>query len=65
VTVEISHLTGPEDVYTLSLEHSSIEVMAAILKIMGDMDKKIYRSIVFMNYLQGVKVWGLGKKIFD
>ena len=66
VTVEISHLTGPEDVYTLSIEHSSIDkVIAAISKIMGDTDKKIYRGMVFMNYLQAVKVWGLGKKIFD
>jgi hypothetical protein len=66
VTVEISHLTGPEDVYTLSIEHSSFDkVIAAISKIMGDMDKKIYRGMVFMNYLQGVKVWGLGKKVFD
>jgi hypothetical protein len=32
---------------------------------MGDMEKKIYRGMVFMNYLQGVKVWGLGKKVFD
>ena len=66
VTVEISHLTGPEDVYTLSIEHSSIDkVIAAISKIKGDTDKKIYRDMVFMNYLQAVKVWGLGKKIFD
>jgi hypothetical protein len=66
VTVEISHLTGPEDVYTLSIEHSSFDkVIAAISKIMGDMDKKIYRGMVFMNYLHCVKVWGLGKKIFD
>ncbi|MGH9995241.1 MAG: hypothetical protein ACRD4J_08415 [Nitrososphaeraceae archaeon] len=66
VTVEISHLTGPEDVYTLCIEHSSIDkVIAAISKIMGDTDKKIYRGMVFMNYLQAVKVWGLGKKIFD
>ena len=66
VTVEISHLTGPEDVSTLCIEHSSIDkVIAAISKIMGDTDKKIYRGMVFMNYLQAVKVWGLGKKIFD
>jgi hypothetical protein len=66
VTVEISHLTGPEDVYTLCIEHSSIDkVIAAISKIMVDTDKKIYRGMVFMNYLQAVKVWGLGKKIFD
>ena len=66
VTVEISHLTGPEDVYTLCIEHSSIDkVIAAISKIMGDTDEKIYRGMVFMNYLQAVKVWALGKKIFD
>jgi hypothetical protein len=66
VTVEISHLTGPEDVYTLCIEHSSIDkVIAAISKIMGDTDEKIYRGMVFMNYLQAVKVWGLGKKIID
>jgi hypothetical protein len=66
VTVEISHLTGPEDVYTLSIEHSSIDkVIAAISKIMEDTDKEIYGGMVFMNYLQAVKVWGLSKKIFD
>jgi hypothetical protein len=66
VTVEISHLTGPEDVYTLCIEHSSIDkVIAAISKKMGDTDKKIYRGMIFMNYLQAVKAWGLGKKIFD
>lgn len=66
VTVEISHLTGPEDVYTLCIEHSSIDkVISAISNIMADTDKKIYRGMVFMNYLQAVKVWGLGKKIFD
>lgn len=66
VTVEISQLTGPEDVYTLCIEHSSIDkVIAAISKMIGDTDKKIYRGMIFMNYLQAVKVWGLGKKIFD
>jgi hypothetical protein len=66
VTVEISHLSGPEDVYTLCIEHSIIDkVIAAISKIMGEPDKKIYRGMVFMNYLQAVKVWGLGKKIFE
>jgi hypothetical protein len=66
VTVEISHLSGPEEIYTLCTEHSSIDkVISAISKIMADTDKKIYRGMVFMNYLQAVKVWGLGKKIFD
>jgi hypothetical protein len=32
--------------------------------IMRDVDKQIYRSMIFMNYLQAVKIWGLGKKIF-
>jgi len=66
VTVEISHLASPEEVSTLSIEHSSIDnVLAARPKIMGNVDKKIYRGMISMNYLQAVKVWGLGKKIFD
>ena len=66
VTVEISHLASPEDVSTLSIEHSCIDmVMAAIPSIMRDVDKQAYRSMIFMNYLQVVKIWGLGKKIFD
>jgi hypothetical protein len=64
VTVEISHLAIPEDVSTLSVEHARIDkVIAAIPKIMRDVDKQIYRDMIFMNYLQAV--WGLGKKIFD
>ena len=66
VTVEISHLANPEDVCTLSLEHANIDkVIAAIPKIMRDVDKQIYRGMKFMNYLQAIKIWGLGKKIFD
>lgn len=66
VTVEISPLKSPEDVYTLSIEHASIDkVISAISKIMRDVDKQIYRNMIFMNYLQAVKIWGLGKKIFD
>ena len=66
VTVEISDLIGPEDVSTLSIEHVSIDnVIAGIPKIMRDVDKQIYRGMIFMNYLQAVKLWGLGKKIFD
>ena len=66
VTVEISHLASPEDVSTLSIEHSCIDmVMAAIPSIMRDVDMQVYRSMIFMNYLQVVKIWGLGKKIFD
>jgi hypothetical protein len=65
VTVEISHLSSPEDISTLSIEHSSIDmVMAAIASIMRDVDKQIYKGMMFMNYLQAVKIWGLGKKIF-
>jgi hypothetical protein len=65
-TIEISHLAGPEDVFTLSIEHASIDkVIAAIPKIMRDADKQTYRGMIFMNYLQAVKIWGLGKKIFD
>jgi hypothetical protein len=65
-TIEISHLAGPEDVSTLSIEHANIDkVIAAIPKIMRDEDKQIYRGMVFMNYLQAVKIWGLGKKVFD
>jgi len=64
VTVEISHLAIPEDVSTLSVEHARIDkVIAAIPKIMRDVDKQIYRDMIFMNYLQAV--WGQGKKIFD
>jgi hypothetical protein len=64
VTIEVSNLTSPEDVCTLSVKHSSIDkVRAAIPKIMRDVDKQIYRDMIFMNYLQAV--WGLGKKIFD
>ncbi|MGH9974819.1 MAG: hypothetical protein ACRD8Z_03145 [Nitrososphaeraceae archaeon] len=66
VTVEISHLASPEDVCTLSLEHASIDkVIAAIPKIMRDVDKQIYTGMIFMNYLQAIKTWGLGKKVFD
>ena len=66
MTVEISHLASPEDVSTLSIEHPSIDmVIAAIPKIMRDVDKQIYRGMIFMNYLQAVKIWELGKKIFD
>jgi hypothetical protein len=66
VTVEGSHLAGPEDVSTLSIEHSCIDMaLAAIASTMRDVDKQIYRSMIFMNYLQAVKIWGLGKKIFD
>ena len=66
VTVEISHLASPEDVSTLSIEHPSIDmVVAAITMIMRDVEKQIYRGMIFMNYLQAVKIWGLSKKIFD
>lgn len=65
VTVEISHLARPENVFTLSIEDRAIDnVIAAISKIMGSTDKGIYRGMLFMNYLQAVKVWGLGKKMF-
>jgi hypothetical protein len=65
-TIEISHLAGPEDVFTLSIEHASIDkVITAIPKIMRDADKQTYRGIIFMNYLQAVKKWGIGKKLFD
>jgi hypothetical protein len=63
VTVEISHLASPENVSTLSIEHSNIDkVITAISMMMRNEDKKIYRGMVFMNYLQAVKVWGLDKK---
>ena len=66
MTVEISQLASPEDVSTLSIEHSCIDmVIAAIASIMRDVDKQIYKGMIFMNYLQAVKIWGLGKKIFD
>jgi hypothetical protein len=65
-TIEISHLAGPEDVFTLSIEHASIDkVIAAIPKIMRYASKQTYRGMIFMNYLQAVKIWGLGKKLFD
>jgi hypothetical protein len=65
VTIEISHLARPENVFTLSIEDTAIDnVIAAISKIMRGMDKRIYRGMIFMNYLQAVKIWGLGKKIF-
>lgn len=65
VTVEISHLARPENVFTLSIEDTAIDnVIAAMSKIMRGMDKRIYRGMIFMNYLQAVKIWGLGKKIF-
>lgn len=66
VAIEVSHLTSSEDAFTLSVEHPSInKVRAAIPKLMRDMDKQIYRGLVFLNYLQAVKIWGLGEKIFD
>ena len=65
VTIEISHLARPENVFTLSIEDRAIDnVIAAISKIMRSTDKRIYRGMIFMNYLQAVKVWGLGKRIF-
>jgi hypothetical protein len=58
-------LARPENVFTLSIEDTAIDsVIAAISKIMRGMDKRIYRGMIFMNYLQAVKIWGLGKKIF-
>lgn len=66
VTIEVSHVLSPEDVYTLSVDHSSVEmVRAAIPMLMRNMDKRVYRGMVFTNYLQVVKMWGLEKKIFD
>jgi hypothetical protein len=66
VTVEISHLILPEDVFTLSVEHVTVDnEIAAISKIVRDIDIRAYRGMVFMNYLQAVKEWGLNKKIFD
>jgi len=66
VTVEISHMERPENVFTLSVEDTAIDnVNAAISKIMRGKEKRIYRGMIFMNYLQAVKVWGLGNKIFD
>ena len=65
VTVEISHLTSPENVSALSIEPNIDKVITAVSMMMRNVDKKIYRGMVFMNYLQAVKVWGLGKKIFD
>lgn len=65
VTVEISHLTRPEDVFTLSVEHTTIDnEIAAISKIVRDIDKRAYQELVFMNNLQAVKEWSLNKKIF-
>jgi hypothetical protein len=65
-TIEISHLADPEDVFTFSIEHASIDmVIAAIPRIMRDADKQTYRGMIFMNYLQAVKVWGPGKKLFS
>lgn len=56
-------MLSPEDVYTLSLEHSSVEmVRAAIPMLMRNMEKRVYRGMVFMvftNYLQVEKMWGL------
>jgi hypothetical protein len=65
VTVEISHLINPEDVSTLSIEHYNIEnVTAGISTTIRNVDEKVYRSMAFMNYLQAVKIWGLGNKIY-
>ena len=65
-TIEVSHVLSPEDVYTLSVEHPRFDmVRAAIPMLMRNVDKQVYRGMVFMNYLQVVKMWGLGKKIFD
>jgi hypothetical protein len=65
VTIEVSHALSPEDVYTLSV-HSSVDIVRdAIPMLMRNMDKRVYRRIIFTNYLKVVKIWGLGKKIFD
>jgi hypothetical protein len=66
VTIEISHLLSPEDVYTVSVEHSSVDmVRTAITMLFRNVDNRVFRGMAFMNYLQVVKMWGLGKKIFD
>ena len=65
VTIEVSHALSPEDVYTLSV-HSSVDIVRdAIPMLMRNMDKRVYRGMVFTNNLKVVKMWGLGKKIFD
>lgn len=67
VTVEISRLTSPEGVASLSIEHSNVyAVEAALSKIMKSINgKDPKRSMISMNYLEAIKVWVLGKKLFD
>lgn len=66
VTLEISHVLSPENVHTLSIEHSSIDMIrAAKYKLMRNMNRQVYSDMVSMNYLQAVKLWGLDKKIFE
>ena len=66
VTLEISHVLSPENVHTLSIEHSSIDMIrAAKYKLMRYMNRQVYGDMVSMNYLQAVKLWGLDKKIFE
>lgn len=66
VTIEISHMTDPEEVTSIRIEHTNInKVPAAVSKIMIGIDRKIYRDMIFMNFLEDVKVWALDKKLFD
>jgi hypothetical protein len=63
-TIEISHLADPEDVFTLSIEHASIDkVIAAIPKIMRDADKQTYRGMIFIELFTSSKNMGTRKKI--
>lgn len=66
VTVEISRLTSPEEVTSLCIEHSNIHaVEAALSKIMKSIDgKDPNRNMICLNYLEAIKVWALGKKLF-
>jgi hypothetical protein len=66
VTIELSHVLIPEDVYTLSVESSSIDMIRAVKhKLMRNMDRQVCSDMVSMNYLQAVKLWGLDKKMFE
>jgi hypothetical protein len=65
VTIEISYMTNPEEVTSICIEHTNInKVLAAVSKIMMGIDKKTYGDMIFMNYLEAVKVWALDKKLF-
>lgn len=57
VTVEILHLKRPEDVFTLSVEHTTIDnEIAAILKLVRDMDKRAYRNGIHELFTSGERM---------